>query len=146
MINLLDTSLEALHKSLKTGSVYLDVSKALEVVPHRLLLRKLEYYGVRSNALTWFEWYLTDRTEYVTIRDRYYKCYKNLYGVPQAGTLAPILFILFINDIVNSSKILDFSIDTDDTCLIIGVDKIGYDETIKSELHKVFECIAINYS
>ena len=144
MINLLETTLDGLDKGLKTGSVFLDVSKAFDVVPHRLLLRKLEYYGVRSNALMWFESYLTGRNQYVAIRDKSSKRYKNMYGVPQGGTLAPILFILFMNDIVNSSNVLDFSIYADDTCLMINVEKNEYDETIKIELHKVFEWFHCN--
>ena len=41
MINLLETSLSTLNEGLKTGSIYLDISKAFDVVPHRILLRKL---------------------------------------------------------------------------------------------------------
>ena len=43
MIHLLETTLDALDKGLKTGSIFLGVSRAFDVVPHRLLLRKLEY-------------------------------------------------------------------------------------------------------
>ena len=120
MINMLETTLSGLKNGLKTGSIYLDISKAFDAVPHCLLLRKLEYFGIRDRGLMWFESYLTDRTQYVSVRNKSSKKYKSTYGVPQGGILAPILFILFINDIVNSSDIFDFSIYADDTCLMIS--------------------------
>ena len=99
MINLLETTLSALDDGLKTGGIFLDISKAFDCVPHRKLLRKLEYYGFRANSLMWFESYLTGRSQYVSIRGKKSKSYNMKCGVPQGGTLAPILFILFINDI-----------------------------------------------
>ncbi len=65
-------------------------------------------------------------------------------GVPQGGTLAPILFILFINDIINSSKIFEFAIYADDTALIIGIDRREYNDTIKYELQKVMNWFTCN--
>lgn len=143
MINLLETSLTALDENLKTGGIFLDISKAFDCVSHRKLLRKLEYYGFRANALMWFESYLSDRTQYVSIRGKKSRTYNLTSGVPQGGTLAPILFILFINDIVNSSELFDFSIYADDTCMIIGISRNHYNEEIKVELEKVmawFNC------
>ena len=60
-------------------------------------------------------------------------------GVPQGGTLAPILFILFMNDIVSSSKVFEFSIYADDTCLGISIVNGKYNDTIKFELKKVMD-------
>ena len=70
MINLLKPTLSGLENGLKTGSIYLDISKAFDAVPHNLLLRKLEYYGIRDRGLMWFESYLTDRTQYVSVRNK----------------------------------------------------------------------------
>ena len=70
MINLLETTLSGLENGLKTGSIYLDISKAFDAVPHCLLLRKLEYFGIRDRGLMWFESYLTDRTQYVSVRNK----------------------------------------------------------------------------
>ena len=92
----------------------------------------------------WFESYLTDRTQYVSIRNKTSKTYRNKCGVPQGGTLAPILFILFINDIVNSSSIFDFAMYADDTCFMIGLNRSEYDETVKNELNKVMEWFRVN--
>ena len=70
MINLLETTLSGLENGLKTGSIYLDISKAFDAVPHCLLLRKLEYFGIKDRGLMWFESYLTDRTQYVSVRNK----------------------------------------------------------------------------
>ena len=145
MINLLETTLTALDNGLKTGGVYLDVSKAFDVVSHRILLRKLEYYGVRANALMWFESYLTNRTQYVSVKNKKSKSYTTSWGVPQGGTLAPILFILFMNDIVNSSKLFEFSIYADDTCLGIGIVNTKYNDTIKVEFNMVMNWFQNNH-
>ena len=49
--------------------------------------------------------------------------------MPQGGTLALVLFILFMNDITNSSKAFEFSVYVDDTYLILGIEREQYDET-----------------
>ena len=65
-------------------------------------------------------------------------------GVPQGGTLAPVLFIIFMNDIIHSSNIFDFSMYADDTCLILGIERGKYDEIIKTELEKVVDWFSSN--
>ena len=144
IMNLFETSLEGLDKKLKVGGVYLDISKAFDCVSHDILLRKLEYYGFRDRSLMWFQSYLKDRTQYVEVKGKRSNKYKTLLGVPQGGVLAPILFILFINDVITSSSVLEFSIYADDTCLILAINRNLYDETMVRELSKVFDWFSCN--
>ncbi len=139
IINLTEATLDTLEKGLKSGGIYLDVSKAFDTINHNILLRKLEYYGFRANTLMWFESYLKNRLQYVQIRNSKSELYNVEWGIPQGGILAPILFILYTNDIVHSSKLFHYSIYADDTCLNIGIDVNQYDETVKCELEKVVD-------
>ena len=131
IINLTESTIESLEKGMKVGGTYLDIAKAFDCVNHDILLRKLEYYGFRANTLMWFESYLKNRKQYVSIRQQCSDMYELKWGIPQGGTLAPILFILFINDITSSSEKFDFSIYADDTCLILGIEHSSYNETMK---------------
>ena len=144
VINLTESTLDALEKGLKVGGVYLDIAKAFDTVNADILLRKLEFYGFRANALMWFESYLKNRKQFVNIRNERSETYQLKWGIPQGGTLAPILFILFMNDITNSSSIFDFSIYADDTCLILGIKRDSFDETMKSELEHVVDWFSSN--
>ena len=106
IINLTESTLDALENGLKVGGVFLDIAKAFDTVNHDVLLRKLEYYGFRGATLMWFESYMKNRLQYVNIRKHKSEMYRLLdWGIPQGGILAPILFILFMNDIVHSSSI-----------------------------------------
>ena len=68
VINLTETTLEALESNLEVGGVFLDIAKAFDCVNHDILLRKLEYYGFRGSSLMWFESYLKNRSQFVNIR------------------------------------------------------------------------------
>ena len=137
MINILDTSLEALDQKLTVGGVFLDISKAFDCVDHDILLHKLENYGIRGNVYDWFKSYLSNRKQFVTINGKSSDYYNTSYGVPQGSVLGPILFLLYINDVTNSSNKLSFSMFADDTALILKIDRALYEETIKNELKNV---------
>ena len=99
--------------------LFIDLSKAFDTVNHKLLITKLNHYGVRGIALQWFADYLTNRLQYVSINNKNSNMLPVECGVPQGSILGPLLFLIFINDIANSSKRLDFIMFADDTDIFL---------------------------
>ena len=122
----------ALHKSVNeiTKSVsnnnhvlgiFIDLSKAFDTLDHSILLRKLENYGIRGQALTLMKSYLTSRLQCVSFHDTTSEVLEVKYGVPQGSILGPLLFLLYVNDIVNcySESDCKFVLYADDTNIFI---------------------------
>ena len=88
--------LDAMDNGQMVGVVLVDFKKAFDLVDHKILLNKLEIYGIKDEALLWFDTYLTNRKQQVTINNNQSE-YKNIsYGVPQGSILGPLLFLHFI--------------------------------------------------
>ena len=95
--------------------IFIDLKKAFDTVNHKILLSKLEHYGIRGNLLSWFESYLTDRKQFVSFNGENSDPKDILCGVPQGSVLGPLLFLIYINDLPNVSDKLKFYLFADDT-------------------------------
>lgn len=125
--------------------VFLDLSKAFDCVNHEILLRKLEHYGIRGIALNWFRDYLSNRKQLVFYNNVSSELLDISCGVPQGSILGPLLFIIYINDIVNCSKVLHFILFADDTNIFYSSsDLSGFIDTVNGELAQLAEWFRAN--
>ena len=95
-------------------SIYLDFSKAFDTVPHRRLLGKLEAYGIKGSLLGWIKAFLSNRSQEVVVNGSKSAPSPVISGIPQGTVLGPVLFVVYINDLLDkiSSDGLMFADDT----------------------------------
>ena len=107
MYQLLDTYNDicsALDRNITTQAIFFDISKAFDKVWHRGLIAKMKAIGIKRQLLAWFEDYLSNRKQAVVIAGEISSYQTIKAGVPQGSVLGPTLFLIYINDIVQSIK------------------------------------------
>ena len=115
ILSILDEIRENLDNNTFSCGVFVDLEKAFDTVNHKILLKKLEHYGIRNIANNWFESYLSDRNQFVSLGGINSDNLPVSCGVPQGSILGPLLFIIYINDMhyaIKFSKVHHFADDT----------------------------------
>ena len=133
LLDCLHSWLVSFLSNTSTKVIYTDIQKAFDSVSHFKLIKTLSQYKIHNSLISWFREFLHDRTQKVVIGNTFSESLPIYSGVPQGGVIGPLLFIIYINDIVSevdaSSNINLFADDTkifshSNTTLQQSLDKI----------------------
>ena len=145
LLMMLDQISQKIDNKKYSMGLFLYLSTAFDSNDHHILLQKLANYGIRGNALKWLSSYLSERTQCVSLGDIRSDFSTIRCGVPRGSVLDSLLFIIYINDIVNTSSVLNYVLFADDTNLFASHKNLGtLINILNKELDKVSNWLKVN--
>lgn len=128
----------------QTDSVYTDFSKAFDRVDHKILLKKLIHIGFNLDFVLWWESSLSDRVQRVKIGCYYSDIIEVTSGVPQGGHSSPLLFNIFVNDIVDCFLNGRCSMFADDLRVWREIESVSDQIFLQEDLNRLSDWCRIN--
>jgi hypothetical protein len=119
--------------------IFIDFKKAFDSISHAKLLHKLNSFGFSTLTTKWISSFLSGRTQQIKIGSSgsLSSSLPCTSGVPQGSVLGPILFILFINDLVSVCKFGKMMLYADDVTLYAKVNSLTDAHSLQEDLHNI---------
>ena len=140
LIELINSTYDSFNQNKYTLGVFIDLSKAFNTVDHNILIDKLNLCVIKNNSLKWFSSYLSNRKQFIQAGAIKTSNLNIICGGPQGSILGPLLFVIYVNDLCNVSKIFEPIIFADDTNLFFShknIKELFHNANL--ELSKVFK-------
>ena len=145
IVKLANQIYESFKRNHYTLGVFIDLSKAFDTINHSVLTKKLQMCGVRGVNLAWFCSYLANRKQYISLgHDRKTGIQNILCGVPQGSIRGPLLFLLYVNDLSNSSVLKPLMFAGDTNLFFEHTDLRILFSMVNNELKKIYEWFNAN--
>ena len=108
------------------GVVFIDLKKAFGTIDHEIILRKLSYFGADQATATWFQSYLSNRTQRCNVNAGNLSTASTVTcGVPQGSILGQLLFLKYINDLPNCLRVAAPRMFADDTSITLSAKTVA---------------------
>ena len=104
-----------------------DFSKVFDTVDYKILIRKLEKYGIKHQYIDWFKSYLNSWKQYIRYSEATILLEKIKCGVPQGSILGQLISLMIVNGIQHVTKFLNpimFAVDTNIFCLNSNINEL----------------------
>ena len=144
ILDIITESYQNIEDKRFSALILLDIKKAFDSVCHKLLIKKLEFYGIRGVANKLLHSYLQNRLQFVSINNVKSNLEPVTCDAPQESILGPLLFLLYINDLPVSLKTMP-RLFADDTALLIHESSFSKMESLaNSELSNISKWMIAN--
>ena len=138
LLQMTNKCLGAINNNEMVGMVMIDFRKAFDLVDHTLLLKKLKYYKISEETISWFSSYLLKRKQKVFVNNTLSDSEDIICGVPQGSILGPLLFLIFINDLpLNIDNVLTDLYADDTTLYCTGKLQTFIEKQLQAALHEL---------
>ena len=138
LLNLTNDWCVNIDRKCVNGVVFLDLKKAFDTVDHKILLKKLEFFGFHRKTIAFFCSYLSNRQQQCSVNGVTSDLLPISCGVPQGTILGPLLFLMYINDLPNCLKYSTATLYADDTTLTVPAsDMLDIENAMNTDLKLV---------
>ena len=144
LLQMVNYTMDSMIQKCQTDVLYTDFEKAFDRVDHKRLLQKLARFGFGRRLVKWFHAYLTSRTQFVGIGNGKSKTFTVTSGVPAGSILGPCLFIIFINDIVDTVTNVLVLLFADDLKLILKIANSNDARVFQSAIDQLYDWCTLN--
>ena len=142
IVNAIQTNMD---NRLFSCGIFIDLKKAFDTVDDKILLHKLDHYGFHGHINIWLSSYLQGRRQTTQIGPHISKRLDSRCGMPQGSVLGPLLFLLYINDIQESSDKFSFYLFADDTNILYSNKNLkSLELSVNQELNNVYDWLTAN--
>ena len=139
LLKVVDKWTEIMDKGGVIDVIYCDFQKALDTVPHKRLLEILIHYGITDPVISWVQDFLSNRRQHILVNGCKSEIFEVISGVPQGSVLGPLLFIIYINSMIDKTGSLDLFLYADDLKIYNEINTDEDVEALQQDLDRLYD-------
>jgi hypothetical protein len=125
------------NSRLQLDVIYTDFAKAFDKIDHQILSDKLEKLNCKFVPMKWLLSYLSDRWQFVKCVDSASHLFRATSGVPQGSHIGPLLFTIFVNDVIDCFEFAKCLLFADDMKIFATVANVFDCNKLQNDLNRL---------